>query len=220
MRRLLDRFLLGNLGLKVISLSAAVVLWGLIATEPEMETSVSVPAEFRNAPQNLELLNEQQEQMVHLQVKGPPGKVRALTRAEVGVVVDLVRVRQPGERTFTLDPTQIRLPRGVSLVKAVPSQLLLKFENRLTREIQVLPRFAGAYMAGYEVGKYDVQPARLKVVGPESRVSLLDYVTTDPIDVSRLIGSASLTAQAYLADPHLRFENLESVRVNVEMRKK
>src|SRR5262249_59037440 len=55
---LLRRFVFHNFGLKVASLAAAVVLWGLIATEPELETTLSVPVEFHNVPKDLEVLSD------------------------------------------------------------------------------------------------------------------------------------------------------------------
>ena len=219
MKNMLRHFVLDNFGLKLLSLAGAVALWALLGAEPELETYVSVAIEFHNAPQDLEMVSEQ-ELNVHLQVRGPSGKVRNLSRADVAVVLDLLAVRQPGALTFTLDPSQVVLPRGVRLVKSMPSQVRLTFEKRLTRDVRVLPRFTGTYPAGYEIASYTVDPPNLKVVGPESRVALLDYVTTDPIDLSRLIGSASYPRTAYLEDPNLRFENLQSVRVNVEMKKK
>lgn len=219
MKNLLRQHVLNNLGLKLLSLAGAVVLWALIGAEPELETSVSVPLEFHNMPQELELVSEQTPN-VYLMVRGPSGKVRNINRSEVAVVLDLLPVRQAGAQTFTLDASQCVLPRGVRLMRAMPSQVRLNFEKRLTREVRVLPRFIGTYPAGYEIASYAVDPPMLKVVGPDSRVALIDYVTTDPIDLSRLIGSASYPRNAYLEDPHLRFENLQSVRVNVEMKKK
>lgn len=215
----LQNYVLNNIGLKMLSLAGAVVLWALLGSEPELETSISVPIEFHNMPQALELVSEQTPN-VYLMVRGSSGKVRNINRAEVAVVLDLYNVRQPGAQTFTLDASQIVLPRGVRLMRAIPSQVRLHFEKRLTREVRVLPRFTGAYMTGYGVASTTIDPPTLKVVGPESRVALIDYVTTDPIDLSTLVGSASYPRNAYLEDPHLRFENLQSVRVHVEMKKK
>lgn len=219
MKRILQRYVFRNIGLKLVSLAAAVVLWTLIATEPEMETSINVPVEFHNVPKDLEILADQQSS-VHLQVKGPSGKVRSLNPADVAVVLDLVRVHQPGFRTFTLDSSQIVLPRGITLVRSIPSQMRLVFEKRLSRDVRVLPRFSGSYAQGYEIDDYSVDPRTLKVVGPESRVALLDYVSTDPIDLSGTIGSGRYPTTAFLNDPYLRFENLKHVWVSVQMRKK
>jgi hypothetical protein len=183
-----------------------------------METSVSVPIEFQNVPPDLEILWDQPP-TVYVQVRGPQSRVRSLGAAGVAVVLDLLAVHEPGGRTFPLDSSRILLPRGVSLVRSVPPQVRLVFERRLTRDVRVLPRFTGTHQPGYAIGAYSVDPSVLKVVGPASRVSLLDFVMTDPIDLSRLIGSGSFATNAYLEDPHLRFENIKTVRVLVSMQR-
>lgn len=214
----LRKYVFHNFGLKALSLAAAVVLWALIAAEPELETSISVPVEFHNVPKDLEVIADQ-DANVHLQVRGTAGALRAINRADVAVVLDLLPVQQPGTRTFALDSSQVILPRGIRLVKSVPSQVRLAFERRSTRAVPVVPRFTGG-ADGYEVASYTVDPAVLKVVGPESHVALLDHAITDTIHLGDLANPASFTTNAYLPDPHLRFEDLQSVRVSVEMRKR
>jgi hypothetical protein len=212
------RYVWHNIGLKLVSLAAAIVLWGLGVAEPALETTISVPLEFHNVPPDLEILWDQPPN-VYVQVKGPQSRVRSLNAGDIGVVLDLLPVRQPGARTFALDSSRIVLPRGVSLVRSIPSQVRLAFEKRLTRDVRVLPRFSGTYTAGYEIDTYTVDPPALKVAGPASRVTLLDFVTTDPIDVSTLIGGGSYSVNAYLEDVYLRFENLKAVRVHVSMKR-
>ena len=149
------RYVFHNFGLKALSLAAAVVLWALIAAEPELATSVSVPIEFHNVPKDLEVILDQ-DPTVRLEVKGPSGKLRTITRAEVAVVLDLLPVDQPGTRTFALDQSNVILPRGVTLVKSVPSQLRLQFEKRSRRAIPIVPRFTGAFQPGYEIDRKSV----------------------------------------------------------------
>ena len=215
----LRRYVFHNFGLKLLSLAAAVVLWSLMATEPELETTISVPVEFHNAPKNLEVISDQ-DSNVHLEVKGPPSKLRTINRGDVAVVLDLIAVQQAGARSFALDSSRVILPRGVTLVKSIPSQVRLVFEPRSTRAVPVLPRFSGRHETGYEIASYSVDPPTLRVVGPESRVTALEHVITDPIPVMGLTANTSFATNAYLPDPLLRFESVQSVRVNVQMRKK
>jgi diadenylate cyclase len=218
LKALLYRLFVYNLGLKLFSIAAAFLLWALIATEPMLETTITVPIEFHNVPQDLEILWNQPPN-VHLQLKGPQSRIRSLSAADAAVVLDLVSVHQPGSKTFTLDSSQIVLPRGVSLVRSMPSQIRLVFETRVTRDVRVLPRFSGTPQSGYVIDSYTVDPPALKVVGPASRMASLDFVTTDPIDLSSLIGNGSFFTNAYLDDPQLRFANLKGVRVQVSMRR-
>ena len=58
MRDFLNRFVLHNLGLKLISLGLATGLWLAVARDPVAEVAVDVPIEFHNIPQNLEISSE------------------------------------------------------------------------------------------------------------------------------------------------------------------
>src|SRR5438309_2139703 len=52
------RYVLHNLGLKLLSLVLAVGLWVAVARDPIAEVAVSVPIEFHRIPDNLEILSE------------------------------------------------------------------------------------------------------------------------------------------------------------------
>jgi YbbR domain-containing protein len=105
----------------------------------------------------------------------------------------------------------------VELVKAVPSQLRFSLEKSASREVEVQPVFVGAYEPGYSVASASVDPPTLVVTGPQQRVNLIDRVTTDPIDISEVIGNRSFRVTAYVPDPYLRFEGNPEVTVEVRM---
>jgi len=115
---------------------------------------------------------------------------------------------------------RLDVPPNVHFVKAVPSQLRLTLESQVRREVGVQPRFVGAFQPGYSMESYKVEPEKLVIVGPESRMALVDHVTTDPIDVSTEIGAKKFQATAYVPDPNLRFEGASSVSVEVFLRKR
>ena len=52
------RYVVHNLGLKLISLALAVGLWLAVARDPMSEIPVDVPIEFHNIPENLEISSE------------------------------------------------------------------------------------------------------------------------------------------------------------------
>ena len=64
---------------------------------------------------------------------------------------------QPGERTFTIGDGNVRLARGVHLVRAIPSEVRLDFERHAEREVKVVPRFTGE-QSGYAIARYGVEP--------------------------------------------------------------
>jgi YbbR domain-containing protein len=126
---------------------------------------------------------------------------------------------QPGPHTFTIDDGAVRLPRGVRLVRAVPSEVRLEFERSATHEVPVVVRFEGEGDNGYVVARYDFSPRMATIVGPASHVSRIAAATTDPVDVSTLDGSAEFHVNAFVNDDFVRFQTRALVTVLVTMKK-
>jgi hypothetical protein len=203
-----------NLGWKFLSLALAVLLWMAIVGEPELATSVSAPVLFRNIPADLEIGSDVPNR-IHLEVRGPSGKLRAATLADLVVVLDLAAVRRSGERTFTVQPQHINLPRGVLLSRAVPSQIRARFESSVAREVPIRTRYSAQVPAGYRIAQQQVDPAMARIVGPESRVTRVEAVQTDPIDLSGVVGESWFEVQLYVADPQVRLAASPTARVKV-----
>ena len=84
----------------------------------------------------------------------------------------------------------------------------------------IQPQFVGSYDREYALASVRLDPRTLMVVGPESRVDLIDVVSTDPIDLSDVVGGRSFRVTAYLPDPYVRFDRDPTVNVEVQMRKR
>jgi hypothetical protein len=212
----LRTFLFHNLGWKILSLVVAVVLWAVVATDPELATFALAPLEYKNLPDDLEISSEPISS-VSLELRGPSGQLRDGT-VRPAVVLDMASV-QPGERTFAIGADNVKLSRSVRLVRSKPSEVRFLFERRRVRNVYVEPRFVGDGLHGYTVAHWEVEPKQLVVVGPASRVGRIETVFTDPIDVASLVGSAEFRVNAFLNDPYARFQSGSQVKVVVNMRK-
>ena len=84
-----------NFGWKLLSLGMAVLIWALVATEPELGARVAVRLEYKNLPEDLEFSSEPAGP-ISLELRGPSGELRGLNPA---VILDMTDV-QPGVRTF------------------------------------------------------------------------------------------------------------------------
>jgi YbbR domain-containing protein len=207
------RGIFGNIGLKLLSLFIAVLLWMAIAREPKAEVAITVPIEFQNGPENLEISSETIPQVM-VRERGPAGVVHDLGPAEVHAVIDL-RAATPGEHTYDLAPNKIRAPRDVETVQVIPSQFRISFDKRLTKQVRVQPRVIGTTAPGYRLGQVTVDPETVTIAGPEKRVAAIDSVVTDPVDASGVMGSAAFSTHVYVADPLVRLASPSTVRVVV-----
>ncbi len=214
------RLVFKDFGWKVLSLAIAVLLWAVVSSEPELSTFVSVPVEYKGLPDGLEISSDVVES-VYLELHGPSGRLGTGSGEErrYAVVLDMSHVG-PGERTFSINENDVRLTRGIHLLRATPSQLRFRFERREYRAVPVQPRFATQPQAGYHITSWEVSPATLQIVGPESRVSHMRYVVTDPVDVANAVGTAEFHVNAFVDDSHVRFASSPQVKVKVHIKRK
>jgi YbbR domain-containing protein len=208
------RHVVHNLGLKLLSLILAVALWLAIASSPPSEIALNVAVIFRNMPSNLEISSENIP-TVQVRVRGPEAVVTRLRAADIRAAIDLADVK-PGEHTFDLTH-QIGVPDRLTVSEVVPSEIHIAFDTRATRTVPVEPRISGDFVPGYRIAGKQVDPASVEITGPEKQVASVAAATTDPIDVTGVVGRISAARHAYVSDPLIQVVNPRSVRVTVTM---
>jgi len=215
LRAFLRRVFLRNLPLKVMSLILATGLWYAVSREPVSEVEVSVPVEFQNFPENLEIGSEHIPR-AEIRVRGPARIVRDLKPTDVRAEIDLAGA-EPGERTFELSGRHIRTLQELSVVQIVPSQLHLDLDLRETRDIEVRARVMGSFAQGLQVARAMVEPSHVTVTGPKRHVDSLEAALTDPVDASGTMHRGTFMTHVYLADPLVQVVNPAPVQVTVIM---
>lgn len=205
-----------NIGWKMLALLLATLVWIAVYREPEMAAVLTAPVQFKNSPADLEIGSEIVE-TVDLEARGPAGLLRDLSERRVAVVLDFSDVKDPGERTFTIDNRNISVPRGVELVRIIPSQLRFRFERQSIKRVTVEPQFSGVLPAGFRILKTTIKPPELPVIGPESKVSNVTAVRTDPVDLDHLSDGKGVRVSAYLPNAQLRFLGSPEVTVSISV---
>ncbi len=212
------RALLDNAGWKLLALAIAIALWVSFVASPELLTSVSAPIQYQNMPSELEMSSDVPER-IYLEVQGPSARLRTYDASRTAVLIDLSGVHRPGEYTFTVDNKNIDLPAGLKLVRAVPGQVRLRFEQRVSVDVPVRVRFSSPPPEGYRIARETITPKHLKIIGPESRVRQIGYVETDPVDLSHVIGKAQFRVHTFVPDPQVRFLSSPEVEVLINLEK-
>jgi hypothetical protein len=208
---------------KLLSLAIAVLIWMLVESEPQVSTFATARLEYRNLPEDLEISSEPVTSVV-LELEGPSGQLGGFGEPagpnglRPSVILDMSGVRA-GQRTFPIGGEDVRLTRGVRVLRAIPSEVRLEFEPRLDREVPVVVRLAGSPPAGYAVAAAVVDPQTLEIAGPRSHVMRVNEVTTDPIDISAVTSALTVRVNAFVQDPFVRLESSPEVRATVTMKK-
>jgi YbbR domain-containing protein len=215
--KLLLGLVIANPGWKLVSLAIAVAVWGVVANEPELATFTTAGIEYKNLPEDLEISSEPVS-TVKLELRGPSGPLRGVSDgASPEVILDMSDVRV-GERTFPIGDGNVRLVRGVQLVRAIPSLVRIRFERHAQRTVKVTPRFHDR--DGYEVADYTVNPDSVAVAGPASHIAQIETVVTDTVNVPGRAGAFEYPVNTFLDDPYVRFPDVSRVIVTVTVRKR
>ena len=213
------RLVFHNFGWKLLALAIAVVMWDLVASEPELSEFATVRLEYRDLPDDLEISSEPVGS-VSLELRGPSGELRgAGDGIRPAVVLEMSDV-QPGERTFTIGEGNVKLARGVHLVRSIPSQVRFLFERRMVRFVPVVVRTARQAESGYMVASQSVAPDRLEIAGPSSHVARIAAAVTDPVDLSSVVGRSEFRVNAFVEDSFVRILTSPQVVVTIAMKKK
>jgi len=215
MRDRLWRWARKNPGWRILALTLSVIIWMNVATEPEMSTLIAAPVQFKDPPDSIEVTARAVE-LVQVETRGSSGQLRDLANSRVAITLDFSRVRDPGDRTFTITRAETNLPRGVEFLRASPAQLRFHFERSERRRVPVTVRFQGKLPNGLALRSFTVQPSTEEIAGPETKVRAVREALTDTIDLS-LISPAKPVAKAdlYLEDRQVRF--VSEPRVTVTM---
>lgn len=212
------RGLTDNLGWKAVAIVMSAMLWFLVVGETEVATSMPIVVQYRNMPPDLEITGDNLDRLF-VQVRGPVARVSAESLARTPLVLDLSNVRRPGEQTFNVTERELGLPAGVRLVRAVPAQIRLTLDRRLTRMLPVEVRFDGNPPPGYRVVNLRINPPAARVSGPEYYVTRTTSVVTDPLNISSTVGAAEFRVPIYVDEPQVRIESTRMVNVSVTLEK-
>jgi YbbR domain-containing protein len=208
-----------NLGWKLLSLAIALVIWALVATEPELATFANVRLEYKNLPEGLEISSEPVSSVM-LELRGPSGALRGAGEAVHPAVVIDMSDAEAGERTFSIGDRNVKVMRGVRLMRAIPSEVRFQFEPRRMHTVPVQVRFVGEGQNGYVVAEFHVDPPEMDITGPRSRVARITSVIADPIDLSNTTGTSQFHVNVFTDDSFVRFLGTPEVVVTVTMKKK
>jgi YbbR domain-containing protein len=198
------RRLTHNFVWKLASLVLAIALWLAVAGEPELVAIQPVPVLYRNLPNTLLLLSDAPDQ-VRAELRGPAGRLTRATLSDAFAALD-----------------QFSLPQGVRFVRAVPSQVRLRFDRMITKPVAVELQLKGQPPEGYKVAAESIQPQTLNVSGPESALNTIAVAQTDPVDLSVITQTTEVKVNAFLSEPRAQFESspVVTVRLTVEKSEK
>jgi YbbR domain-containing protein len=181
--RVTKRTLTQNLGLKALSLVAALALFSIVRGEQNAQKSVFVDVRARRPPASSErmLLSEVPKQ-VKVTLRGTRSVLNSIKSGDIPpVTVDL---RDTSRNYYYFEPEAFDVPAGVQDVDPAPRAIALRWGERTEQRVPVEVRLDGMPSEDLQARLARVEPATVTVRGPKSEVDPLETVRTVRIDVS------------------------------------
>jgi YbbR domain-containing protein len=204
-----------HLGLKLLSVGLALLLWFVISGDETVERGLRVPLELQQFPQGLELQSEPPA-LVDIRVRGSSDTLSRVGPGDIVAVLDLHTAR-PGRRLFQLTPEQMRTPFGVEVMQVAPASIALVFENSAAKRVPVVPSVEGDPAPGYVRGAWTSDPAMVEITGPESAVKETTEALTEPISIAGATADVTGSVTLGVLDPALRVKTPRQATVRVQI---
>lgn len=187
-----------HVGFKVLALLLTLTVLLLVgSSDEEREISVRVGVAYV-LPEGKVLVSERVDE-VRVQIKGPWRRIKRFDERELDqITLDVSKIRG-GEVTIT--PSLVRVPEGLKVTSIAPRAVRVAFEDKIAKEVEVLPVIVGRPAHGYAAvpGAMVANPAKVVVRGPRGVVSAMSQVRTQDIAVDGR--SRALAAEVTLLPP-------------------
>jgi hypothetical protein len=116
-----------NLGLKVLSLIMAVVIWFFVDVGKEMEISMAVPVLFKNIPAGLVIAGAPPPP-INVRLKGPKISLLKFREERPSLLLDMKGAGE-GLTGFPGLEGMITLPEGVRVTRVTPAAMEVRLEK-------------------------------------------------------------------------------------------
>ncbi len=207
-----------NLGLKILSLFFAVVLWYTVVSERQTNLLVTVPLTFVNVPKTMKVRMVSDER-VRLHLEGPISVLRAMEIGKIRGTIDLSGAHE-GKSRYELLPSHFNLPDGIRIEGISPEVVYVTLEKLRKFKLPVKVRLRGRVDPHYTIRKVETIPKSVWVIGDRKARASLENIPTVVVDVDGL--KKDLKKEVDLdvpRDVHL-LKSHEQVEVVVSLREK
>lgn len=211
--------LLHNLGLKIVALAIALIVWFVFSAQRReriSERSYRIPLSVVNIPPQMTIASPLPTG-VDVRVRGPFTPLRQLDPSKIEAVIDLSDA-QRGERVYRLAPEDINVPQDVEVIAISPAEVRILLDMTVEKSLPIVPTLTGRPAPGYEVSEVQTEPRVARVVGPGASLAGMTHVQTDAVSIAERTSTVSVPATVRVDAPGVRIREGQVVTVTVRIR--
>lgn len=207
-----------DLGLKLFSLLAAIVLSFVVGGE--QNTSVvafNSRLEIKNLSENKILISPSNPQVL-VTVRGPSFLLKTLTSLAPSLIYKAPGLL-PDKVTINTQALDLHLPPLVDIIKLEPSEMDLKFDTLITKNMRVEVPRVGQVPGKLYLESAKVMPEEVTLKGPERELANIKSIQTYPLDLNSITASGVYELTLRLPTS-VQAVGIDEVKVQVELKEK
>lgn len=206
------------LGFKILSVIIAFAIWVGISGYKHttlISKAFTIPVYFENISDDIVLIRDYLYE-VNVQLSGPQKILKNLKRDDVEVSINL-KDKEIGKHSIPLEG-YIKVPDEVIIEDTQPRTIEFRIERKISKVLAIKPTVVGSPVEGYEIQRIKTEPSVTSVEGPESELSGVYSIFTDPIDITGKSDSVISTVQLVPNSGYVKIKRKKEVKVTVEIR--
>jgi YbbR-like protein len=204
-----------NLGLKLLSLGVAILLFA-VSRQPISDVHLhGVAIEYRGLSQGVEISGKA-DQTAGLRLRGPRNVMRNLLPNQLSIIADLTG-KEPGERVVQLNADAGSLPENARVLLIEPASVKLRLEQTEKKRVTVEPHYQGQVPEEMEVYSVKIEPQTVEVEGPQSLINKTHHILTESISLTGRRDGFSTTVEVETPNDSLRVTNPRTINLTVEI---
>lgn len=207
-----------NLGLKLVSLLLACILWWYVSLprrEQVHERVVSATLSLVGVPAHLVITTDDIRSAVSVRVRGRKSDLRTLASQSLEASADLSSINKAGDVEITIRPQHINVPEEIEVVSIEPNKIRFRLEPLRQRAVPIRPYLEGTVPAGFIVGEATAEPALALCSGPATQIMKLSEVTTERIIMTGRTGTFVQNVNVISDSPLVRVISPLSTQITV-----
>ncbi|MCE5194667.1 MAG: hypothetical protein LLF28_04305 [Nitrospiraceae bacterium] len=212
----MKKIFIENLGLKILAVSMAIILWFFVVSKGQSEIAIDVPIELKNIPQGLECV-KQNTKSVSLTIRGQEIFLKNAKPADINVYIDLGKAKK-GRSAYFINKDDVKLPSTMHVLSISPSSITIDIEETATAKVLVIPVVTGTPDPKFIVKSIEVSPKEVTIEGVSSEINGMTSIRTEPVDITG--SSRTFTKEIRLETNGRNIRVKQDVRIKIVLKER
>ncbi len=198
---------------KLISLTAAILLWFYVYQQRQPERYLVIPLHIQNLPKEM-TVSAPYNNLISIRVKAPESIIQTLAPRYFLAYVDAKDVII-GENRLPVFVKKLIKRRGVKITHIDPRYVIITIDKLVRKSVPVSPTIVNSPAPGYTKTGEIFYPEKVVLEGPESILKEIEVARTKPIDIGGLTGSVYKEVELDLESEFVKPVTYRKIKVNV-----